>query len=183
MVALVCVLLMIDLVAKAGTNEPTSAPKPATKLRLLLAEIQPGAMASEQYCLLVFADRQFHAEKAVHKAGGVQDRKVYEGELQETEWSALGGIIDSEEFRNINILRNAMPPVIQDAHIYSISVARESAFQNMEFMDNKSRKPYESQLKPLFLWWKSIRGRRMTESAALPDSRCSTETGGPMFSY
>jgi hypothetical protein len=177
----VCILLTISLAAQAGPNEVPNAAKPATALRLLIAEVQPGAMASEQYCLLVFADRHFHSEKATRKSGGDQNRKVYEGELSEGDWSALGGIIDSADFRKLNVSPTATPPVIQDAHIYSISVARENTFQNMEFMDDKSRKPYEAQLKPLLQWWKSVRGRRMAETGAHPDSRCST--GGPMFSY
>jgi len=55
----------------------------------------------------------------------------------------------------------------------TISVAREAKYQNMEFLDNKSRKPYESQLKPLLGWWKAFRGGHMAESSAPPDSRCS----------
>src|SRR2546421_4568686 len=33
-------------------------------------------------------------------------------------------------------------------------------FQNMEFINDSSRKPYDSQLKPLFHFWKSMRSRR-----------------------
>lgn len=81
--------------------------------------------------------------------GKDQDRKIYEGELPENDWNALGGIIDSDDFRKLNVPANLAAPVVQDAHDYSISVAREYRFQNMKFMDNKSRKPYESSLKPL----------------------------------
>ena len=107
-----CILLGSGLAAMAGPNELPNAPKPATTLRLLLAEVQPGAMASEQYCLMVFADRHFHAEKAIHKLGADQDRKVYEGELSEGDWSTLGGIIDGEEFQKLKVPPSAMPPVI-----------------------------------------------------------------------
>jgi hypothetical protein len=167
-----CALLGIGLTAKAGPNESRSAPP----LRLLILEDQPGVMSNQQYCMLVFADRRFHAEKAIRKMGRDQDRKVYEGELPEGDWNALNGIVDSEEFRKLNVPASAVPPVVQDAHAYSISVARDKTFQNMEFLDNKSRKPYESSLKPLLEWWKSVRSRRLVETGA-HDIRCSSGNG------
>jgi hypothetical protein len=170
-------LLGMGLTAKAGPNEP----KPAPALRLLLLEDQPGVMSNQQYCMLVFSDRHFHAEKAVRKMGRDQDRKVYEGELPESDWNALESILGSEEFRSLNVPASAMPPVVEDAHGYTISVARDHTFQNMEFLDNKSRKPYESRLKPLLQWWKSIRSRRLLETGA-QNSRCSLNSG-VVFSY
>ncbi len=174
---ILCVLAGMAHTASAGTNDS----KPAPALRLLLLESQPGAMSSEQYCMLVFADRHFHAEKAFPKLGRDQDRRVYDGELSESDWNALGGIIDSEEFRKLNVPASGVPPVVQDAHAYTISVARDNTFQNMEFLDNKSRKPYESRVKPLLQWWKSVRSRRMVETG-VQDSRCSSGSGS-MFSY
>jgi hypothetical protein len=171
-----CVLLGMGLTA-AGPNEPKAAPA----LRLLILEDQPGAMSSQQYCMLVFADRHFHAEKAIRKMGRDQDRKVYEGELAEGDWNALDGIIDSEEFRKLDVPASTVPPVVQDAHAYSISVVRDNTFQNMEFLDNKSRRPYESSLKPLLQWWKSVRSRHLVETGAR-DSRCSPGNG-VTFSY
>jgi hypothetical protein len=96
--------------------------------------------------------------------------------------SPLGGIIDSKEFRELNVPQAVPPLVIQDAHTFTISVARETKFQNMEFLNNKSRKPYESQLKPLLQWWKSFRGGRMIESKASPDGRCSLDDSHAIFS-
>jgi len=52
----------------------------------------------------------------------------------------------------------------------------------MEFVDNKSRKPYESQLKPLLQWWKSFRGKRMVESKMDPDAKCSLDSSHAVFS-
>jgi hypothetical protein len=72
--------------------------------------------------------------------------------------------------------------VIQDAHTYTISVARDAKFQNMEFLDNKSRKPYEKQLKPLLEWWKAFRHTHDTESAAPIDSRCSLDSTHAVYS-
>ena len=51
------VVLGIGLAANAGPTEPAKG----AALRLMLSEVQPGTMASEQYCMLVFADRRFHA--------------------------------------------------------------------------------------------------------------------------
>ena len=129
-------------------------------VRLQLNEVQAGSMASEQYCTVVFADHHFHSEKASRSHGKDTDRKVYEGQLSEADWNALGGIVDNDGFRALSVPQTVPPLVIQDAHTVTISVARGARFQNMEFLDNKSRKPYDSQLKPLLRWWaRGWRGR------------------------
>ena len=64
---------------------------------------------------------------------------------------------------------------MQDTHPYTISVARDKNFQNMEFLDNKSLKPYESQVKPLaamvevvsWATWNDIEHARQTQRCAL----------------
>jgi hypothetical protein len=61
-------------------------------------------------------------------------------------------------------------------------VARDNKYQNMEFLDKKSRKPYESQLKPLLSWWKTLRGGHMVESKAEPNPQCSLDSTHPIFS-
>src|SRR5258708_27465169 len=164
--------------ALMGQNETA---KSAT-VRLQLNEVQPGMMAYEQYCPGVCGDRHFHSEKASRSRGKDTDRKVYEGTLSEADWNALAGIIDSEGFRKLNVPQTVPPLVIQDAHTVTISVARDAKFQNMEFLDNKSRKPYESQLKPLLQWWKSFRGERTAESKAAPDARCALDSTHAVFS-
>jgi hypothetical protein len=170
-------LLAMSLAAGAGANEAKSVPA----LRLLLFEDQPGAMSNQQYCMLVFADRHFHAEKAVRKLGRDQERQINEGVLPEIDWNALDGILDNEDFRKIHVHPNTSPLVVEDAHAYIVSVARDKTFQNMEFLDNKSRKPYESQVKPLLQWWKSVRSRRMVATGA-QDSRCAADNRA-VFSY
>jgi hypothetical protein len=177
-ITILCSVLGIGLAAAAGPNEAEKGPA----ARLLLNEVQVGSMASEQYCTVVFADRHFHSEKASRKMGKDRDRKVYEGVLSEADWNGLGGIIDSKEFRELNVPLTVPPLVIEEAHTITISVARDTKFQNMEFLDNKSRKPYESQLKPLLQWWKSFRGGRMVESNAPPDARCSLDSTNAIFS-
>jgi len=62
-------------------------------------------------------------------------------------------------------------------------VARGNEIQNMEFLDKKSRKPYDAQLKPLLEWWKSVRNRRMPKSDASPDSRCALDSSHGIFAY
>ena len=177
-ITVLCCVLGIGLAAAAGPNETAQGPA----VRLQINEVQAGAMASEQYCTVVFADRHFHHEKASRDRGKDRDRKVYEGELSEADWNALAGIVDSKEFEELNVPPVVAPLVIEDAHTYTISVARGSKFQNMEFLDNKSRKPYESQLKPLLQWWKSFRGGHMTVSNAPPDARCSLDNTHAVFS-
>ncbi len=162
------VVLGIGLVANAGSNEPAKG----TALRVLLSEVQPGTMATEQYCTLVFADRHFHAEKANRKMGNDRDRKVYEGQLSDADWNTLEGILDSKQFRELKVPSTMPPLVFENSHPYTISVAREDKFQNLEFLDNKSLKPYESQVKPLLQWWKSWRSAHLPESNSSPDSRC-----------
>jgi hypothetical protein len=139
-------------------------------------------MASEQYCTLVFADRHFHAEKATRKLGKDKDRRVYEGELSEADWNALGGVLDNKDFQALNVPPGVPPLIIEDAHTYTISVARDTKFQNMEFLDNKSRKPYEKQLKPLLDWWKTFRHAHATESNSPVDGRCSLDSTRAVFS-
>src|SRR5258708_28591946 len=178
-IVIVCGVVAIGVAAAwAGQNETAKA----AAVRLQLNEVQAGSMAAEQYCTLVFADRHFHSEKASRSRGKDTDRKVYEGTLSEADWNALAGIIDSEGFRKLNVPQTVPPLVIQDAHTVTISVARDATFQNMEFLDNKSRKPYESQLKPLLQWWKSFRGERTAESKAAPDARCALDSTHAVFS-
>ena len=164
--------------AAAGQNEATKT----AGVRLQMNEVQAGSMAAEQYCTVVFADGHFHSEKASRSRGKDTDRKVYEGKLSDAELSTLGGIIDSDSFRALNVPMGVSPLVIQDAHTITISVARDAKFQNMEFLDNKSRKPYDPQLKPLLQWWKSFRGSRQPESHAAPDARCSLDSTHAVFS-
>jgi hypothetical protein len=177
--AILCGLVGIGLAAALlGQNEVAKS----TVVRLQLQEVQSGSMASEQYCTVVFADRHFHSEKASRSRGKDKDRKVYEGQLSEADWNALGGIIDSDGFRALNVPQSVPPMVIQDAHAITISVAREAKFQNMEFLDNSSRKPYDPQLKPLLQWWKSLRGGHMAASNAAPDARCTLDNTHAVFS-
>jgi len=176
--AILFIVFGIGLAANAGPNESAKS----AALRLLLSEVQPGTMASQQYCMLVFADRHFHAEKATRKMGKDRERRVYEGQLSEADWNALGGILDRKDFRELKVPPTLAPPVVENSHPYTISVAREKGFQNMEFLTNNSRKPYESQLQPLLQWWKSVRSARMPESPVSPDSRCSLDKTNGIFS-
>jgi len=91
--------------------------------------------------------------------------------------------------RNLYKLWNRMssgsyfpPPVMQDTHPYTISVARNNNFQNMEFLDAKSLKPYEPQVKPLLQWWKAMRVRHMPESSSSADTRCALDKTHAVFS-
>ncbi len=171
------VLLGISLVANAGSNEPTNG----APLRLMLSEMQPGVLASEQYCLLVFDDHYFHAERAHRKVGKDQERKVYEGRLSDRDWNALTAILEAKQFRELQVPPSAPALVVRDSHPYTISVARQSGFQNMEFLTRESLKRYESELKPLLRWWKSLRNVRMLESNAPVDTRCSLTEANAIF--
>jgi len=155
----------------ASGQQPAQA-----SLQMFLNEVQPGTMSAPQYCTLVFKDRHFHSEKADIKRGRDSDRKVYEGQLSDSDWNAMVAIIDGKEFRDLNVPRTVPPLVMQDTHPYTISVARDHDFQNMEFMDNKSLKPYESHVKPLLLWWRAFRGRHTPESSSPPDARCALDS-------
>lgn len=152
-------------------------------LRLKLSEVRPGSLASEHYCLLVFADHSYHAEKAARHVGRDIERKVLEGSLSDVDWSALDRILDSSGFQKLNVPRPYVPLAIQGGHFFTISVRREKGFQNMEFVNDKSRKLYDSQLKPLFQWWKSVRGRNMTVSESPADSRCKLDSSRGVVSY
>src|SRR5436190_16244650 len=150
-IKVLCVVLGIGMAAPAASNQPTNGVPP---LRLLLSEVQAGTMASDHYCTLVFADRHFHSERATRKTGKDRDRRIYEGDMSEADWNTLGAILEDKALRDLNVQQGVTPLMIEDAHTFTISVARDAKFQNMEFLDNKSRKGYETQLKPLLGWWK-----------------------------
>jgi hypothetical protein len=171
-------LLGLGLATTACLAQTTTAPA----LWLLVNEVQPGAMSTEQYCTLVFMDHHFHTEKASLHRGKESERKIYEGNLADADWNALSGILDSKEFRELKVPPSVPPLVMQDTHPYNISVARDGIFQNMEFIDGKSLKPYEPEIKPLLQWWKSFRGRRTAESNAPADSRCALDNSHAIVS-
>lgn len=175
---ILCVLLGLGLVASAGSPERgKEAP-----LHLLLSEVQPGALASEQYCMLVFDDHRFHAETAHRTSTGKdQTRKVYEGQLSDADWNAVIAIVDTKEFRELHVPPSGPALIVHDSHPYTISVARQNGFQNMEFLNKESLKPYQSELKPLLGWWKSWRGTPMREAEAPPDGRCSLTNSNAIF--
>ena len=171
-------LLMLGLTATAVSGQaPANAP-----LKIFLNEVQPGVMSSPQYCTLVFDNRRFHSEKADIKPGSDTGRKIYEGQLSDSDWNALIAVIDSPGFRDLKVPQTVPPLVMQDTHPYTISIARDKDFQNMEFLDNKSLKPYQSQVKPLLQWWKSFRGQRTPESSARADTRCALDKTHAIFS-
>ncbi len=177
-VAIIFLVLGIYLVAAAGLGERG---RPAA-MRVLLSEVQVGALGGQQDCMLVFDDHYFHAERAHRKLGRDLDRKIYEGQLSDADWQALIDIVDAKAFRELQARPKLAPLVISDPHPYTISVARKNGFQNMEFLTKESLKPYESQLKPLFHWWKAVRESRLPESEAPADSRCSLNSNDAVFS-
>jgi hypothetical protein len=71
---------------------------------------------------------------------------------------------------------------MQDTHPYNIAVRRGNDYQNMEFLDKKSLKPYESQLKPLLQWWRSLRGERTPESSAPANPQCALDSSHAVYS-
>src|SRR5262249_51354378 len=134
-------------------------------------------------CMLVFTDRRFHAEKATLHAGKDQERRVYEGDISDSEWNALDGILESNGFRSLKVPAEYVPLAVQGAHFFTISVKREKGFQNMEFTSDSGRKSYDAQVKPLLHWWKSVRSKRMAPSQAPADSRCELDSSRGVFSY
>jgi len=169
---LFCFLLLISLASVPGASQPAAAPT----IRVLLSEVMPGAMSADQYCTLVFNNRHFHSEKASRHHGKDTDRKVYEGDLSDAEWSSLNTIIDSPDFRDITVPKSVAPLIMQDTHPYTISVGRNGKYQNLEFLDSKSLKPYQIQIKPLLQWWKSLRAQRLPESNAPVNDHCSLDS-------
>jgi len=179
MTTLVRFLALLVLLGLAAASAQIPHPP---ELRLLLNEVQPGSLSALQYCALVFTDHHFHLEKATLQHGKDSERKIYEGEISEADWSALNLIIDSKEFQELKVSPSIAPLVMQDTHPYTISVARDGNFQNLEFLNGKSLKPYEPQIKPLLQWWKSFRGRRMPESNAPADPRCTLDNSHAVIS-
>jgi hypothetical protein len=160
----------------------SAAETAGTTILLLLSEVQPGSMSADQYCTLVFADRHFHSEKASRHHGQDTDRKIYEGELSEQQWNALNEILDNKTLRELKVPQEVPPLVMQDTHPYMISIDRNGSYQNMEFLNNKSLKPYEPEIKPLLQWWKSLRGQRTPASKAAPNTSCSLDSTHAVFS-
>jgi hypothetical protein len=171
-------LLGAAVTAMAGSGQAAQSPA----IRLLLSEVQPGSMSADQYCTLVFMDHRFHSEKASRHHGQDTDRKIYEGELSEEQWNALAGILDNKDLRDLKVPQGVPPLVMQETHPYTISIARDGNYQNMEFLTSRSLKPYEPQIKPLLQWWRSLRGQRMSPSNASPNDRCSLDSTHGIFS-
>lgn len=171
------VLLGIGLLAYAASDQTAKS----DALRLLISEVQPSMAASEQYCMLVFDDHRFHVEKARRTRGKDQDRKVYEGRLSDGDWGALNEILDAKDFRQLRVPPSMPTLVVQNSHPYTISVARQKGFQNMEFLSKESLKPYQSELKPLLRWWKTAREAHMPETNGGADSRCALNDANAIF--
>lgn len=168
--------LGLAAVAASGQQPPQST------IKLFLNEVQPGGLSSAQYCTLVFADHRFHSEKADIKKSQDNSRRVYEGQLSDNDWNSLVAIIDSKEFRDMKVPRTVPPLIMQDTHPYNIAVRRGDDYQNMEFLDKKSLKPYEPQIKPLLQWWKSLRGERTPESNAPANPQCALDSSHAVYS-
>ncbi len=175
----IAVAFVALVLAAPGVSGQQTAKAP---LLLFINEIQPGSMSAPQFCTLVFDDHHFHTEKADIKHSESVDRKVYEGQMSDADWNSLTAIINSNEFRDLKVPSTVPPPVMQDTHPYTISVARDKGFQNMEFLTNRSLKPYEAQLKPLLQWWKSFRGQHMSSPAGSADPRCALDSSHAIFS-
>jgi hypothetical protein len=172
------IILGIMFAGAVAFGQPPGAPQ----VRLLLSEVEPGSMSADQYCTLVFTDHRYHSEKVSRHHGKETVRKTYEGELPESSWSSLNAILDSKGFRDLNPPQSVPPLVMQDTHPYTISVARDGSYQNLEFLDSKSLKPYDAQLKPLLQWWKALRGQRAPQSNAPANPSCSLDSGRGIFS-
>jgi hypothetical protein len=171
-IRLLSFFVLMGSLLSSGFGQTTTAPS----IRLLLSEVMPGALATDQYCTLIFSDHHFHSEKASRHHGKDTDRKVIEGELTDTEWNSLNGILDNPDFRDLKVPQAVTPLIMQDTHPYTISVARAKSYQNMEFLDSKSLKPYQTQVKPLLQWWKVLRAQRLPESKAPVNNRCSLDS-------
>ncbi len=164
--------ILVGSLLNSGLGQSRSTPT----IRLLLSEVMPGSLSTDQYCTLVFSDHHFHSEKASRHHGKDTDRKVFEGQLNDTEWNSLNEILDNPDFRDLKVPQSVVPLIMQDTHPYTISVARAGNYQNMEFLDSKSLKPYQTQVKPLLQWWKTIRAQRLPESTAPVNNRCSLDS-------
>jgi hypothetical protein len=178
---LLAVLLLVFTISVTSSGETGEVPK-APAIRLLISEVTPGSMSADQYCTLVFVDHRFHSEKASRHHGKDTDRKIYEGQLSEDQWHALSEILDSNQLRDLKIPPTVPPLVLLESHPYTISIARDGNYQNMEFIDSKSMKPYQSQIKPLLQWWKGLRGQRTPLSNAPANDRCSLNSSHAVFS-
>jgi len=124
---------MLGLTATAVSGQaPANAP-----LKIFLNEVQAGVMSSPQYCTLVFDNRRFHSEKADIKPGSDTGRKIYEGQLSDSDWNALIAVIDSPAFA-ISKFANCPPLVMPRYPPYTISIARDKDFQNMSSWTTKA---------------------------------------------
>jgi hypothetical protein len=170
--ALGFLVLSALLALRAASWAQTGAQPP---FRLFFSEVRPGSITTGQRCVLVFPDHHFHLELATNKRGHDLSRRIYEGELSDVDWNQLSEVLDRKEFRELVVTQLAAPPVVEDLHLIAISVWRDRNFQNLEFLDNRTRAPYEATLKPLMQWWKSFSGRRLPESKEPANKHCALE--------
>src|ERR1035441_9960670 len=87
----ILLVLGFGLILTWGSSQAPSASN-AAKISIFISEIQPGALSTAQYCTLVYTDHHFHSEKAIRHHGQDTERKVYQGELSEAEWTSLTAI-------------------------------------------------------------------------------------------
>ena len=168
-------LLLVLLFALACAAQ--DQPHPVFLARF--ADMKFGVMASTQRCALIFADHTFHFEHADVHRGKDLKRKVYDGTFTPAEWDALMAVLDAKPLHDLNV-----PPqptmVVEDLDLFSMNVWRGDYYQNLEFLDKNSRKPYQSTLKPVLHWWKSFVGRKMTEGAK-PSPHCANSQENMIF--
>jgi hypothetical protein len=176
-------LLSFALLALSGASSAQTNTRP--QLLLLISEAKPGIWITSQRCVLVFPDRHFHLERATNNRGRDVSRKIYEGELSNPEWDDLSKILNTNDFRELAVPRLASSPVIEDLHLIAISIWRDGKFQNMEFLDERSRSPYDATLKPLLRWWKYFSSRKLPESKESPNKQCALEgaLGDSVFAH
>src|SRR5258708_5106669 len=113
-------LLVLGLTAPAGSGQaPANAP-----LKMFLNQVQPVVMSAPQSSTRVRGGRRFHTEKADIKQGRAPARRIYEGQLSDSDWNALVAVSDSPGFRDLKVPQPVPPLVMQDTHPYTISIAR-----------------------------------------------------------
>ncbi len=168
------IAFLMLLLLGAPAFPQTSAPKATFEVRI--SDFKSGSMASEQRCLLVFADRKYHFESAAHRGGRDLRRDVYEGELSQADWDQLSNVLDTKELRELSSPPSAATVIVENLDALTLTVKRgPDAYQNLEFLTKRSRDPYRAALKPALEWWKGFLRKRLTPSGAPPSPYCSLD--------
>jgi hypothetical protein len=112
--------------------------------------------------MLVYPDGRYRLEKSFQNTS---DRsiygKVYLDTLPEPKINELQANLDDDKLQKINTGPLRSGGIIRDMDPFIVSIPREHEVQNIAFMNDTERRPFDKELKPLQAWLKETQKRKV----------------------